>query len=80
MGKPLICKIQNGHQMSTICCISALKWPIRVINNSGKVFWTQEGIWDGTKFNKTNGKLAYFQDGRHVCASAAYSLPDNLFE
>ena len=36
-------------------CISALKWPIRVIKKSGKVFWTEECIWDGTTFNKTNG-------------------------
>ena len=28
----------NGHQISIICCISALKWPIRVIQKSGKVF------------------------------------------
>ena len=53
MGKHLIFIIQNGHQISIICCISALKWPIRVIPKFGKVFLTQEGILDGTKFNNT---------------------------
>ena len=36
MGKHLICIIQNGYQILIICCISALKWPIRVIKKIWK--------------------------------------------
>ena len=41
MGKYLICIIQNGHQISIICC----KWPIRVIPQPGKVFfWNKKAF------------------------------------